>query len=273
MGLKQCDESTLGKELFTRYSALVKDMEEKRDNAKVSNEKLMLMKENLEQQGTQARKRRIERMEKVLKSEKLPSYFEIEPFFSAGGKKLKKRRVELTADFCKLEKNVAALFGSENDVSISTLNDCVIGSNVELVSHLEELVNDTQPVSTVAPLKVEICQSKVSCDTDLLSSLPSPLTSKKKSGLWTSSEIMLFSNGVLKFGWGKWTSIASYVQTRDAKQVKHFSETNQGREFKIVPTKIDGFIALANSVGAIAEGLSQSNSMDSALFNRLPESE
>ena len=50
------------------------------------------------------------------------------------------------------------------------------------------------------------------------------------TGRWLNSEVELFHAGVLQYGWGEWSKIADYIQTRDRVQVYKFSLNQRAKK-------------------------------------------
>jgi hypothetical protein len=52
----------------------------------------------------------------------------------------------------------------------------------------------------------------------------------RRTGRWLNSEVELFHAGVMQYGWGEWSKIADYIQTRDRIQVCKFSLNQRAKK-------------------------------------------
>jgi hypothetical protein len=105
--------------------------------------------------------------------------------------------------------------------------DEVIGSQLELLCAYQDASEDTETLDLELNLYPK-APKRVITEVDE----PEEPKSAKHCGRWVPSEIALFKKGVENFGWGSWSRIADFVETRTNLQVKTFAKTPAGLESK-----------------------------------------
>lgn len=75
------------------------------------------------------------------------------------------------------------------------------------------------------------------------------------TGRWLNSEIELFHQGVIQYGWGEWAKIADYIQTRDRIQVCKFSLNQRAKKYKTSKTVVPVLSDLAEGLKTVAATL------------------
>jgi len=208
---------------------------------------------------------RVEEMRLLLEKVKL-----IQIHYS-DGKMPKSRRIRPVKLFSELLEQIKSMFVGNAILEICTREGDVIGSQDELffayqfvkeqILHLQvELKNPAcTPVNRPkkrrrAPSSEEDEEKEEEEEEDSGEDVVPPAVIRN-SGVWTTSEMIRFEEGVKRFGWGEWSLISNYVQTRDRKQVFKFSTTDAGQKAKRIPSVVHAYVDLAKGMSLVAEHL------------------
>lgn len=213
---------------------------------------------------------RVEEMRKLLDKVKI-----IQIHYSDGQRK-KSRRIHAVKFFSELYEQVQSMFIEDKLVELCTPQGDVIGSQEELffayqfakeeILHVEVELKKKNPSPPPARRSAEkkrrdpcLSEGEISEDEDNF-----PVV--RHAGIWTISEMIRFEEGVKRFGWGNWSDIANYIQTRDRKQVFKFSLTEAGQKSNRIPSVVHAYVDLAKGMSLVAEHLG--NQQESEARNR-----
>ena len=77
------------------------------------------------------------------------------------------------------------------------------------------------------------------------------------TGRWSEAELERFKIGINTYGWGKWRRVAEVIETRSAKQVCKFSESQQARRFRDTDSITGAWVNLAAGLDRVSKGLEE----------------
>jgi hypothetical protein len=158
------------------------------------------------------------------------------------------RRCKVVKDFESLQSKIKDLFEVRPDQKIVLYhgND-IVGSEEELLFALDDRLNQlkinekdssTNDDSFIA-FEVVVLTKHSSNKRRRNHESPSYDSDEdyesNNEGRWTKEEIILFSEGVKEFGWSKWSRIAQTIPGRTEEQVRAFSRSRHGQEFRPQP--------------------------------------
>lgn len=160
------------------------------------------------------------------------------------------RRCKVVKDFHSLQSKIKDLFqvGRDEKIILYHGND-VVGSEEELLFAFDDRLNELKKKEDVEStieerfIAFEVVLAKQNVRKRRRRSPDVFEDSSSESNInchrWTNEEIILFSEGVKEFGWSKWSRIAQTIPGRTEEQVRAFSRTSSGQEFKPNPIQTE----------------------------------
>lgn len=206
------------------------------------------------------------------------------------GKRQKNRRIRAVKFFSELYDQIQSMFEHHKLLEICTLEGDVIGSQDELffayqnvkeqTLHVQVELKSPSPTPAVvvgsskkkrrAPWTEE--QKVVSVEEEEEEEESTEEEEEEEecvrhSGVWSTSEMVLFEEGVKRYGWGSWSEISRFIKTRDRKQVRKFAMTEAGQKSNRIPSVVHAYVDLAKGMSLVAEHLG--NQQESEARNQL----
>lgn len=163
-----------------------------------------------------------------------------------------RRRCKVVKDFESLQAKVKDLFEVDQDEKIILYHGKnVVGSEEELIFAFDDRLNELKRKRgsiqmdednenfiefEVAVAKYNACKRRrIANDPDDDLEKSDDQQSLINEGRWSREEIFLFSEGVKQCGWSRWSKISETIPGRTEDQVRAFSRTKAGLEFKPQP--------------------------------------